>query len=300
MAEVLEYHQRLAQHAQHAQQQLFGVGAGPQPVALGEHHPNLATTTTTTSSGMATSLCGRKRTFGESNPNPVEVCLNQQLAEQERIRRFRIQHAHEQQQHYGGGGFKRSRATSSGEVVTERSVVSQEEEEEAMRRRLSDHARACSLANTKGGDREKRDGEEGDDDDDFMLSQMRNQLVDYILSTSASARDACCAKDSLSKALGVYQKKVVSFLRSKHKQEVAELEREHSILKRAVAIQNEKLVHEKEESAKTANVCRQVVSTYQDQIRQLEVANYSLKAHLKQMMTSSQGISAHQPNRDIC
>jgi len=129
---------------------------------------------------------------------------------------------------------------------------------------------------------------------------MRNQLVDYILGISASVRDASGAKDALGKALGVYQKKMACFLRSRHKQQVAELEREHSILKRAVAIQNEKLVQEKEESAKTANVCRQVITSYQDQIRQLELANYSLKAHLKQMTTAQNNHSSHQPNRDIC
>lgn len=284
MAEVLEYHQRLAEHAQHAQQQLFGAGSSV-PQAAEQHN---MTTTTTTTSGMATSMCGRKRTFGESNPMSG-VCLNGHEEEQERIRRFRIQ---QEQQHYG---FKRSRATSGGEVA-ERTVVPRHVEEEEARRRLSDHAQACSLANSKG-ERDEGKGEEGES---LVLSQMRNQLVDYILGISATVRDAAGAKDALGKALGVYQKKMACFLRSRHKQQVAELERDHSILKRAVAIQNEKLVQEKEESAKTANVCRQVITTYQDQIRQLELANYSLKAHLKQMTTAQNNHSSHQPNRDIC
>eukprot|EP00213_Chloropicon_mariensis_P001232 CAMPEP_0197471594 /NCGR_PEP_ID=MMETSP1309-20131121/2559_1 /TAXON_ID=464262 /ORGANISM="Genus nov. species nov., Strain RCC998" /LENGTH=176 /DNA_ID=CAMNT_0043009457 /DNA_START=309 /DNA_END=839 /DNA_ORIENTATION=+ len=75
-------------------------------------------------------------------------------------------------------------------------------------------------------------------------------------------------------------------------QQVQELQKENSILKKAVAIQNEKLALEEErkvEAAKLANVLRQALAQAHEQIRQLELANYSLKAHVKQMSSPPGG-----------
>ena len=97
-------------------------------------------------------------------------------------------------------------------------------------------------------------------------------------------------------------------------------QKENHILKKAVAIQNEKLVQEKESSAtlrqallssqnyvrqllraKEENqALRQALAASQDQVRHLEIENYSLKVHLRQTNCARPPPSASGgPSRDI-
>ncbi|QDZ23570.1 hypothetical protein HOP50_10g61090 [Chloropicon primus] len=98
-----------------------------------------------------------------------------------------------------------------------------------------------------------------------------------------------------------------------------EFQKENQILKKAVAIQNEKLRTEKESTAglrealaaaqqqvrhllraKEENqALRVALSHAQEQARQLEIENYSLKVHLKQMNSCATLSPTTQPNRDI-
>ena len=91
-------------------------------------------------------------------------------------------------------------------------------------------------------------------------------------------------------------------------------------MKKAVAIQNEKLRTEKETSQQVRQLLveaqqqvrdllrqkeenhhlRQALAQSQEQCRHLEIENYSLRVHLRQMNNSGTPLGGdHRPNRDI-
>ncbi|GLT75015.1 hypothetical protein SLA2020_467720 [Shorea laevis] len=70
------------------------------------------------------------------------------------------------------------------------------------------------------------------------------------------------------------------------KEQIDALVRENSILKRAVAIQHERQ-KECDEKNQELQHLKQLVSQYQEQLRTLEVNNYSLTMHLRQAQQSS-------------
>lgn len=76
------------------------------------------------------------------------------------------------------------------------------------------------------------------------------------------------------------------------KQHIEGLVWENTILKRAVAIQHERLKEYAERNREFQHV-KQLVSQYQEQCRTLEVNNYALTMHLKQAEQSNNSISAH-------
>ena len=97
-------------------------------------------------------------------------------------------------------------------------------------------------------------------------------------------------------------------------------QKENHILKKAVAIQNEKLRTEKETSQQVRQLLveaqqqvrdllrqkeenhhlRQALAQSQEQCRHLEIENYSLRVHLRQMNNSGTPLGGdHRPNRDI-
>ncbi|XP_024970758.1 uncharacterized protein LOC112509816 [Cynara cardunculus var. scolymus] len=70
------------------------------------------------------------------------------------------------------------------------------------------------------------------------------------------------------------------------KEQIEVLVRENSILKRAVAIQHERQ-KAYEESSQEVQQLKQMLSTYQEQLRTLEVNNYVLRMHLRQAQESN-------------
>lgn len=76
------------------------------------------------------------------------------------------------------------------------------------------------------------------------------------------------------------------------KQHIEGLVRENTILKRAVAIQHERLKEYEERNREFQHV-KQLVSQYQEQCRTLEVNNYALTMHLKQAEQSNNSIPGH-------
>lgn len=85
-----------------------------------------------------------------------------------------------------------------------------------------------------------------------------------------------------------------------HAQEKAALQaklnevlRENDILKRAVRVQNAKL-HEKSSVEAEVGQLRSLLGQYQEQIRTLEVNNYSLALHLQQA-TGGNALSSSRP-----
>ncbi|XP_078443388.1 ubiquitin system component Cue protein isoform X2 [Wolffia australiana] len=70
------------------------------------------------------------------------------------------------------------------------------------------------------------------------------------------------------------------------KEQVDGLRRENEILKRAVAIQHERL-KEFEDKSQELSQLKQLLAQYQEQVRTLEVNNYALAMHLRQAQQSS-------------
>jgi len=125
-------------------------------------------------------------------------------------------------------------------------------------------------------------------------SQLRNQCVDYLVSLLSSATSVVEAKEVAGRTLKMFQRKAI--LSTNCMRQFQEVLKENAILKRAVAIQNEKIVSEKDQHMKIINGVKQLISSRDEQLRNLEVANYSLRAHIKQMNPNSQTMN---PNRYI-
>ncbi|KAL0340501.1 UNVERIFIED_CONTAM: hypothetical protein Sradi_4566900 [Sesamum radiatum] len=70
------------------------------------------------------------------------------------------------------------------------------------------------------------------------------------------------------------------------KQQLEVLIQENNILKRAVSIQHERQ-KEFEEMGQELHQLKQLVSQYQEQLRNLEINNYALAMHLKQAQQSN-------------
>jgi hypothetical protein len=75
---------------------------------------------------------------------------------------------------------------------------------------------------------------------------------------------------------------------------VAELVRENQIFKRAVQIQNSKLQAAKATHEEELAHMRGMLGQYQEKMKQLELANYSLAMHLQQA-TASSSMPHHRP-----
>ncbi|WOL19081.1 hypothetical protein Cni_G27878 [Canna indica] len=71
------------------------------------------------------------------------------------------------------------------------------------------------------------------------------------------------------------------------KEQVELLVRENNILKRAITIQHDQQLKEHEEKSQELQHLKQLVSQYQEQVRTLEMKNYSLSVHLKQALDSN-------------
>ncbi|KAG5602069.1 hypothetical protein H5410_033439 [Solanum commersonii] len=66
------------------------------------------------------------------------------------------------------------------------------------------------------------------------------------------------------------------------KEQIELILRDNSILKRLVAIQHERLKEHNDDRTQEVQQLKQLIAQYQEQLRTLEVNNYSLKMHLQQ------------------
>lgn len=73
-----------------------------------------------------------------------------------------------------------------------------------------------------------------------------------------------------------------------------ELQKENHILKRAVQIQNSKL-QEKQQQDQEVEQLRMMLGQYQEQIRTLQMNNYSLALHLQQATNDAALASGNRP-----
>jgi hypothetical protein len=79
---------------------------------------------------------------------------------------------------------------------------------------------------------------------------------------------------------------------------VVELQKDNAILKRAVQIQNAKL-QERSQQEQEVGQLRQVLAQYQEQVRALELTNYSLSLHLSRATSGSSMAAPHHHGPDV-
>ncbi|KAJ3693285.1 hypothetical protein LUZ60_008765 [Juncus effusus] len=124
-----------------------------------------------------------------------------------------------------------------------------------------------------------------------------SEWVELFVREMMNASDVNDARVRASRALEVLEKSIVSRAGSEAAQNLQKenlmlkghmegLLKENSILKRAVAIQHERQ-KEQEDKNQELNQMKQLVSQYQEQVRNLEVTNYALTIHLQQAQQGS-------------
>ncbi|XP_043702718.1 uncharacterized protein LOC122652900 [Telopea speciosissima] len=117
--------------------------------------------------------------------------------------------------------------------------------------------------------------------------------VDIFVQEMMNAVDLDDARSRATRYLEAFERNVVAHTRASEEQELTSLRehlqnllRDNQILKRAVAIQHERNL-EQEEKAREVQQLKHVISQYQEQLRTLELNNYTLKLHLQRAQESS-------------
>ncbi|XP_044948117.1 uncharacterized protein LOC123397644 [Hordeum vulgare subsp. vulgare] len=124
------------------------------------------------------------------------------------------------------------------------------------------------------------------------------QWVEILMNEMASASNSDDAKARASIVLEAYEKSTSSCIRTEamqkyqkdfllYKEQFEAVNKENTILKKAVAIQHERQ-KEHDERNQELQQLKQLVMQYREQIRSLEINNYALSMHLRQ---SQQGNS---------
>ncbi|KAJ4979203.1 hypothetical protein NE237_009983 [Protea cynaroides] len=117
--------------------------------------------------------------------------------------------------------------------------------------------------------------------------------VDIFVQEMMNAVDLDDARNRATRILEAFERNVVAHVRASEEQELTSLRehlqsllRDNQILKRAVSIQHERNL-EQEEKAREVQQLKHVISQYQEQLRTLELNNYTLKIHLQRAQESS-------------
>lgn len=116
--------------------------------------------------------------------------------------------------------------------------------------------------------------------------------VDAFVKEMVNAIDRDDAKGRTARFLEAFERNIVAYSRASEELEHASLKenlqtllRDNQILKRAVSIQHDRNL-ELEEKAREVQQLKHVISQYQDQVRSLELNNYTLKLHLQRAQES--------------
>lgn len=131
-----------------------------------------------------------------------------------------------------------------------------------------------------------------------------SKWVDMFVHEMMNATDLDDARGRASRILEAFERTTISQSRVSDELEHASLKehmqallRDNQILKRAVAIQHERN-SEQEEKTREVQQLKNVLCQYQEQLRNLELTNYSLKVHLQRAQESSSIPGKFHP--DVC
>lgn len=130
--------------------------------------------------------------------------------------------------------------------------------------------------------------------------QTPDEWVDVLVQEMAAAKDVADARGRAAQVLGAFNKFATeqSALADPEKSAILsklqELQKENHILKRAVQIQNSKL-QEKQQHDQEVEQLRMMLGQYQEQVRTLQMNNYSLALHLQQATNGAAVASGNRP-----
>lgn len=126
-----------------------------------------------------------------------------------------------------------------------------------------------------------------------VKAQSAEDWIDMLVQQMSMAKDVDDAKRRASEILKGFEGAV---LRHSCPQGVESMQRENTLLKRAVGIQNSK-IHELSEKCKNVDEMLSKFEELKEKCHHLELQNYSLQLHLKQA-TCQDDVAAH-PNPDV-
>ncbi|KAL5986168.1 hypothetical protein ACLOJK_028160 [Asimina triloba] len=126
-----------------------------------------------------------------------------------------------------------------------------------------------------------------------ILPENESSWVDIFVQEMMNASSLDDARGRAMRMLEAFERSVITHSKQSEEQETNSLKeqleallRDNQILKRAVAIQHERNL-EQEEKLKEVQQLKHMISQYQEQIRSLELSNYTLKLHLQRAQESS-------------
>lgn len=118
--------------------------------------------------------------------------------------------------------------------------------------------------------------------------------INLLVQEMSAATDMADAKRRASEVLRAFEQAVLQH----SDQQLGDLSRENSLLKRAVAIQNSRLQELMGREAEV-NELRATVEAAKSRVHALEVQNYTLQLHLKRATDSYDALSPGRPNPDV-
>uniref|UniRef100_A0A2P2JNY6 CUE domain-containing protein n=1 Tax=Rhizophora mucronata TaxID=61149 RepID=A0A2P2JNY6_RHIMU len=128
---------------------------------------------------------------------------------------------------------------------------------------------------------------------DFDNTKVGSKWVDVFVEEMMKAVDLDDARERAAKILEAFEQNMHSHSRASEELEHASLKQhlqsllnDNQILKRAVAVQHERIL-EQEEKMREAQSLKLVLNQCHEQIRGLELSNYSLRLHLQRAYQSS-------------
>lgn len=129
--------------------------------------------------------------------------------------------------------------------------------------------------------------------------QTGEQWVEYMIAEMSAALGMEDAKQRAAAVLQNFER----FMRTQSKEQevkdkLAAALNENFILKKAVLLQNKKLAEKTNQDSSEVEQLRHALSQYQEQLRKLEMHNYSLTLHLQQATSNGQGM-AQPRNPDV-
>eukprot|EP00793_Prasinoderma_coloniale_P004644 PRCOL_00000405-RA len=155
----------------------------------------------------------------------------------------------------------------------------------------------CAALVASGGADDHIAGPSGRAETQALPDPSSQEWVDGLVSEMSAATDIGDAKRRAARVLQTYAMAVAcrggDVENAQLREQVDALARDNTILKRAVAIQNNR----QQELAKTAaqvDELKRVVATQQEQLKQAEMSNYALSVHLRQA-TAGGGQNGEQP-----
>ncbi|XP_068644199.1 uncharacterized protein [Aristolochia californica] len=136
------------------------------------------------------------------------------------------------------------------------------------------------------------------------IETKESSWLDIFVQEIRNMSDLNDARAHAARVLGAFEGSIMAYFKCSQdevqegallKEQLQALLRDNQILKRAVSIQHERHL-EQEEKVREAQQLKNMITQYQEQVRTLEINNYTLKLHLQRLHDSSSIPSHFHPD----